>query len=104
MIPWRAIAGGVELRVRLTPKSSRDAIESVEHAPDGPALKARVTAVPEDGKANTALIQLVAKWIGVAKSTVAITSGPKSRIKTLTISGDAAVLTDTISRRIAELS
>ncbi|MEQ1648106.1 MAG: DUF167 family protein, partial [Hyphomicrobiaceae bacterium] len=49
-IPWRATKDGLELRVRLTPKSSRDAVEGIETTADGPALKARVTAIPEDGK------------------------------------------------------
>lgn len=43
-------------------------------------------ALPQDGEANTALIALVAKWLGVPKSSVELVSGGKSRIKTLALS------------------
>lgn len=87
MTPWRAVATGIELRVRLTPKSAHDRVEGIEQTADGPALKARVRAVPEDGKANAALEALVAEWLGVAKRSVTVTSGSKSRVKSLTITG-----------------
>ena len=51
--------------------------------------KARVRAVPEDGKANDALVKLIAKAAGVANSAVTVSAGHTSRVKTLTISGDA---------------
>ncbi|MBB4168327.1 hypothetical protein FHX09_002166 [Rhizobium sp. BK538] len=51
-------------------------------------LKVRVTAVPEKGKANKALVALVAKSLGVAKSSVRIASGDTSRKKILRIDGD----------------
>jgi len=51
-------------------------------------LKARVSAVAEKGKANKALIALVAKSLGVAKSSVSLTSGETSRKKILRIDGD----------------
>jgi uncharacterized protein YggU (UPF0235/DUF167 family) len=55
---------------------------------DGAAyLKARVRAVPEDGKANAALEALIAKAFGVAKSKVSVTRGATARIKTLEIEG-----------------
>lgn len=86
----RRHAGGVELFVRLTPKSARDAIEGVEAGADGRAfLKARVRAVPEDGKANAALLKLLAKAIGVPKSAVTLVAGHTSRAKTIRLTGDA---------------
>ncbi len=97
--PWWPVAGGVRLRVRLIPKSSRDAVEGLEPTPDGPAVKARVRAVPEDGKANAAVAALVATWIGLPKGRVGVAAGQKSRVKTLQIDGDP----DDIGRRIAGL-
>ncbi len=88
----RAVAGGVALRVRLTPNASRDEIAGTEATAEGPALKARVRAVPEAGRANAALEALVAQWLGMAKGAVAVTSGSKSRIKRVTVTGDANVL------------
>ena len=87
---WRHAPGGVELFVRLTPKSSRDMIEGVEIGADGRRhLKARVRAVPEDGKANKALIKLVSKTLRVPASSITVTSGQTSRLKTLHIVADA---------------
>eukprot|EP01037_Dinobryon_pediforme_P032735 gene32735-37828_t len=58
---------GVRLRVRLTPKSSRDALDAQERLADGSVvLTARVRAVPEDGKANAALEALIAAAAAVA--------------------------------------
>jgi uncharacterized protein (TIGR00251 family) len=71
--------------VRLTPKSVKDAIEGVEETDDGRFhLKARVRAVPENGKANAAL----AKLLGIAARDVTIAAGATSRLKQVRISGD----------------
>lgn len=93
-LPWRAMAGGVALAVRLTPKGGRDAIDGVETMSDGrPVLKARVRAAPEDGKANAALVELIAKSLRLPRSAVTFASGQTSRIKTLQIAGDSEALT-----------
>jgi uncharacterized protein YggU (UPF0235/DUF167 family) len=66
--PFEAEADGIRLRVRLTPKGGRDALEGVEAIADGRSiLKARVRAAPEKGAANAALEALVAKACGVPK-------------------------------------
>jgi uncharacterized protein (TIGR00251 family) len=83
----------VSLHIRLTPKGGRDAIDGWGTAADGKEyLKVRVAAVPEDGKANAALVALLAKALGVARSGVSILSGHTSRIKHVEISGDAGTL------------
>lgn len=88
-LPWRAASGGLTLVVRLTPKGGRDAIDGVEILSDGrPVLKARVRAAPEDGKANAALVELIAKSLRLPRSAVTLASGQTSRIKTLAIAGD----------------
>lgn len=87
----RRRTGGVEVFVRLTPKSSRDAVEGVETGADGRAfLKARVRAVPEKGKANRALAELLAATLGVPAGSVDIVAGGTARLKTVRITGDAA--------------
>ncbi|MGB4058546.1 MAG: DUF167 domain-containing protein [Alphaproteobacteria bacterium] len=50
-------------------------------------LKASVTAAPDKGKANKALIELLAEYLGVAKSTITIVRGETDRLKTLEIEG-----------------
>jgi len=58
----RALIGAdALLLLRVTPNAKNDAL-SIEEG----ALRARVTAVPEDGKANKAVIRLVAKALGIA--------------------------------------
>ena len=71
-------------------------MEGVEHLPDGAAIKARVHAVPEDGKANAAVTLLIAGWIGAAKGKVSLIAGQKSRTKSLQIEGSP----DELGRRI----
>lgn len=103
--PWRLGAACVIVRVRLTPKSSKDAIDGLESTPEGAALKARVRAVPEDGKANTAVAHLLAEWLGVPRSTAEVTGGAKSRVKSVTIrGGDTAQLQRLLEDRIAALA
>lgn len=99
--PWRAVRDGVTLRLRLTPRSSRDAIDGISSTADGPALKARVRAVPEHGSANDALEKLVAGWLGLPRSRVQLMTGGKSRIKTIGIVGDAAALEATLMHKTA---
>lgn len=80
-------------QVRLTPKGGRDAIEGWARASDGkPHLKARVRAAPEEGRANGALIALLAKELGVARSSLAIVGGEKARLKTVSATGDTPAL------------
>lgn len=87
--PWAAFTDHISLAVRLTPNGGRDAIDGVDTDAEGKShLKARVTAVPEKGKANKALIALVAKSLGVAKSSISLASGDTSRKKNLRIEGD----------------
>ncbi|MEB3044478.1 DUF167 domain-containing protein [Rhizobium mulingense] len=67
--PWRLFADHLRLTVRLTPNGGRDAFDGIETDSEGETyLRARVTAVREKGKANKALIALVSKSVGVAKS------------------------------------
>lgn len=85
--------------MRLTPKSSRDALEGIETSADGRShLKARVRAVPEDGKANAALLRLVGKALSVPASAVTLASGVTARLKTLHIAGDPESLEAALSR------
>jgi uncharacterized protein YggU (UPF0235/DUF167 family) len=86
-------ANAIAFAVRLTPKSAHNMIEGWAVAADGKIhLKARVRAVPEDGKANTALIALVAGALNVPKSAVRIASGRTARLKIVEVAGAADVL------------
>jgi uncharacterized protein len=100
---WRATASGLALRVRLTPRAAADAVTGVGDAAEGPALLARVRAVPERGAANLALEKLIAGWVGVPRSTVQIVAGGKSRLKTVTIAGDGKAIAQQVRDRLRTL-
>lgn len=97
--PWLVSGGSVMLRVRVTPKSSKDAVEGLEDTAQGRALKVRVRAVPDKGAANMAVVETVAGWLGVPKSSVSLAGGGTSRVKHLAIAGDADSLVAEIARR-----
>ena len=94
---------GIAIAVRLTPKSARNAVEGIEEFGGDPVLKARVRALPESGKANAALEALIAKWLDVPRSSVAVIQGAKARIKVVAIDGSAIGLSALVATRLAEL-
>lgn len=71
------------LSVRLVPRASRDEISGFE----GETLRVRVTAPPVEGRANQALVRLLAKRLGVARGAVRVVAGQTSRQKVLAIDG-----------------
>jgi len=102
--PYQRAENGVVLFVRLTPKSSRDQIESVSRLDQRHCIIARVRAVPEKGKANHALCALVADWLSARPSGVSVRAGGKSRVKQVWIEGDADALTARLDALIAALN
>ena len=101
--PFAAVSDGLRLRVRLTPKARRSAIDGLAAEADGSvALKVAVTAVPEKGRANEALIELLAKEWRIARSRITLEGGATERRKLLHLAGDPialeAQLTDWLAR------
>ncbi len=87
------------MRIRLTPKAARSRIEGVGAGADGTAvLKVAVTAPPEKGKANAAMIKLLAKAWRLPKTSMAITAGATARRKTLLVTGDGKALVARLNR------
>lgn len=76
-----AVAGGTRLRLRVHPKARKDAVTGVH----GGALKVSVTAPPEKGKANDAVVKLLAKALDLPKGAVAIVAGETSQDKTAVV-------------------
>ena len=76
----------LHLSIRVSPGVQREQLIR-----DGTALKIRLTAVPEGGAANQALIVLLAARLGLPKRAVRITSGATSRIKVVEIDGVATL-------------
>jgi uncharacterized protein (TIGR00251 family) len=89
---WRPVAGGARLHVRVQPGAARDAIEALSEDADGQrALRVRVRAAPEKGRANAAVEALLAKALGLPKSAVSVEKGETSRIKTVRILADGSI-------------
>lgn len=87
--------------MRLTPRASADRLDGVQAEADGGvALKASVTAPPEDGKANAALVALLAETWRVPKSAIRVVAGAAGRRKTLLVEGDPRLLLDRMTRTL----
>ncbi|MCO8146315.1 DUF167 domain-containing protein [Rhodovulum tesquicola] len=67
---------GTEIALRVTPRASRDRI-----VPEDGLLRVYVTCVPEDGKANAAVLRLLSRALGVPKSRLEIVRGHTARDK-----------------------
>ena len=77
----------------MTPKASRSRIAApVEEADGGRAVRVWVTAPPEGGKANAAVLKLLAKSWRVPKSSLRVVRGAGDRRKVVEIAGDPETL------------
>ena len=71
------------IRVRVLPRTSKNQIVGM----DGGVFKVKLTAPPVEGKANKALVQFLAKKLGLPKRDIEIVSGEHSREKSIRING-----------------
>ncbi len=88
----RRTADGVTIELRAQPRARRTALDCKEGA-----LRAAVTAPAEDGKANSAVIELLAATWRLPKSAFAVTRGTTARDKVLSISGEPQLLAGRIA-------
>jgi uncharacterized protein (TIGR00251 family) len=92
-IPYRPTTGGLRLAVRLTPHAAAERILGLARDHEGAvALKVAVTAPPEAGKANDALLRLLAKTFRLPRTAFSIALGAGDRRKLVDIAGDPAKL------------
>ncbi len=86
--PYRKVRDGILLDVRVTPKSAATRLAGLHTAADGAvSLAVKVTAPPDKGKANAAVIAVLAEAFDQPKSTLSLVSGEAGRRKTVHISG-----------------
>jgi len=83
---------GIAVSVLAAPKASRDGIDGLVDGTHGKALKVRVTAVPDNGKANQAIVKLLAETWRLPASALTVAAGATSRYKTIHVAGDPAAL------------
>ena len=82
------IAEGVKIHVKVTPKAKNNAIENLSPNQNlADEIRIRVTAPPEKGQANKAVIELLSKNLNIGKSSVILLSGDTSRNKTFLLKG-----------------
>ena len=77
---------GAIVNVKAVPRSSKAGLDG----PLGDAVKVRVRSAPVDGKANKELVETIAGWLGVAKSSVAVALGETSKRKRVLLRGVSA--------------
>jgi hypothetical protein len=91
--PFEAVPEGLRVALKVTPKAARAGVTGVEADTAGRArLKVRVTEAPEGGKANAAVVKLLAKAWKLPKGALRVTAGTKDRRKTLLVTGDGQAL------------
>lgn len=101
---FTATPGGIRLSVRVTPGGGRNAISGMAADADGNKfLRVVVTAAPENGKANAAVVKLLAKTWKVPKSAIRVAAGATGRRKTLEITGDARQVAERINATVDEM-
>lgn len=101
---FEAQPDGLLIRVKLTPKAAADRVQGVAMEADRRvALKVAVTAPPEDGKANAALIAFLAKTWRVPKTSIELVAGATDRRKRLKIAGSPEKLTAALAEWAARL-
>ncbi len=88
---------GVILTVKAKPGTSRRVPLRVVPVADGQsAVEVAVAAPPEDGKANKAILERLAKELGLKKNQLSIKAGSSGRLKTVEIEGDPEKLSTLI--------
>jgi uncharacterized protein YggU (UPF0235/DUF167 family) len=76
----------VRVQVHVTPKSRTNVVEAARGA-DGGRIRVRVTAAPEDGKANDAVVALLAERLGLPRRAIRVAGGAASRVKWIEVDG-----------------
>jgi uncharacterized protein (TIGR00251 family) len=74
---------GIRFRIKVQAKARREEIGGVI----GAALRVRVNAPALEGRANKAVISLLAKGLQVSKGSIKITAGERSALKTVVVAG-----------------
>lgn len=105
--PYRRVDQGIVLVVRVSPNASKEGIGGLWQGADAGnravemALQVKVRAQPQDGQANKAVIAVIAKALGVPRSSLSIISGPKDRLKQVLIEGEPSILEPAIRELIS---
>ena len=97
MIPLKKTSGGITFAVKVQPRARKNAITGTF----GDALKLALTAPPIEGKANEAVIDFLADFFDIPRSSITIASGKTSRLKAVHIRGASA---EHLRQRLADVT
>ena len=104
-LPLSAAADGGRIAVRLTPRARADRVLGIARLADGaPVLKVSVTAPPEGGRANEALLRLLAGEWKLPRRDLKLAGGEKSRSKIVHVAGEPALLLPRLAAALAGLA
>ena len=102
--PFTLTRDGLRVAIHLSPRARFDRLLGIAAAADGGrTLRASVTAPPRDGRANEALLQLLARAWHLPRRDLSIVAGVTSRSKTVRVAGDPRQLIARLSGEIASL-
>ena len=91
--PWCPVAGGLELALKVIPGARRPGLAGLEPtAAGGVALKLKVGAPPEDGRANAAVLAWLAAALALPRGAVLLLDGERDRRKRVRLAGDPVAL------------
>jgi uncharacterized protein (TIGR00251 family) len=93
-IALRADGDGTVIAVRAVPRARRDTLAGVRAG----SLRVTVTAPPEGGRANRAIVETIARALGIPRSRVRLVRGERSRAKSVRVEGETV---DSVRERIA---
>ena len=100
-MPFKLHPAGLTVSIRLTPNARKTGFDGLMAVADGKtALKVSVNVVPEDGKANKALIDFLAKSWKLPKSSFSLLSGQTNRHKVILITGDGQALMASLTEQV----
>jgi uncharacterized protein len=74
---------GVVVKLRVQPRASKSQLSSLH----GNSIKAKVTAPATEGRANEAVLDLLAKAVGIKRAQLTLVGGVKSRDKRILVQG-----------------
>jgi uncharacterized protein YggU (UPF0235/DUF167 family) len=90
--PFSLAADGLRIRIHARPGGRRDEIEGLRAEAGGGALRVTVRAAAEDGKANAAIIKLLAGEWELPRASISLLTGGKDRRKSFHLAGEPQAL------------
>jgi uncharacterized protein len=100
-LPWSSATDGLRLRIRLQAGARAEGVVGLVNEVDGAkALKIAVTTPAEKGRANDALLRLLARLFHLPQSGFSLVLGAGNRRKVVSIEGDPAVLLPRLAERL----